>query len=244
MYMKRIKSFLVIFLTIAMARLMYAADPPINFFSNPRWSVELATPVQKSLDYLTAMAALDAKVTLDMTELRCSLGVEVLPDRFSFTTKAFYSPTFFGNFRLGTGTIINVCDNPAYYTETNILLGFFLRFSPCRWFTLKHSIAALEKISSIKTGDSPLLLTYNSMAFDLQVIFHPVTRLTLCARLSNYDEYRYYLFFTPIFTLRAEYDFGRAAIGFGARLHYIDFFTLSGTLSEQEYRIYARINIE
>lgn len=214
----------------------------INFFSTPRWSVEIGVPIKKSTDYLTEMVALDSKVTLDMTELRCTAGVQVLPDRFDFTTSGFYSPTFFGKFSLGTGTIFNASCNPAYYTEYNIVIGLFLRYSPCKWFTLKHSIASMEKIAVIDIGNDNLTLTNFDMALDLQLIFHPIKPLTIAAKFASYDDYRYYLFITPIGKLSLEYDFGPAAIGFDAKLHWIDFFTLSATLSEQEYRLYCKIN--
>lgn len=221
---------------------MYAGDPRINFFSDPKWSVELSVPAIKSLSDLTIIFPFEGKVTYDRRELRCMAGFQVKADTFNFTTAGFYGPTFHNNFSLATGTIFNIESNPAYYNEVNILIGFFLRFSPCKWFTLKHSITSLEKFDFIKTGGDDLVIGHNDFAFDLKVLFFPVKGLTIALGFGNYDDYKYYLFFTPIGKIKVEYDWGSVAIGFDFKAHFIDFFTLSATENERDYRLYCKIN--
>lgn len=218
--------------------------PRMNFFTTtPKWSINTNFILSDSKSNLSLMPVLSFRAVADLQELYCTLGIQVEAQTLNLTTKVFYSPTICGNLNVGPCTILNFAFTPGYYNEVNFLTGIFLKFTPCRWFTLKHTILYLCKASYIDTGMSGSdkyheILDYKNYALDLAFVFHPIPQFGIALRFTTFDEYKYYLAYCPMIKLDLSADLKRFSIGAGVSLEYIDFCTLSGNLNSIDYKVF------
>lgn len=210
------------------------AQNNINWFTTTPEShtlgIKAYTKIQQDFNPTTFSIAFLEKT--DMKELVAANGIEFSTDQLHITSDIQYAPTIWSNVNAGLRMINHFNWNFNNFFEYDLIAGLYFSYKPVSWFNTSASALYQLKNAWIKETykDSGVIIN-TCPAFSVSMEFIPLDWLSIKSSISSFDDFRYFVFFSPDFKLDTTFKINEnTKIAVSTDFQTVDFFTLSANL--------------
>jgi len=167
----------------------------------------------------------------DMKELKVYSGINTGYYGLNFTFDNIYAPTFFNCLNAGVRIIQHFDFSNDYYFDYDFLGGVYLEYNPFRQLSVKTSVLYHKKSGVIIDLENGFLRNHGA-ALDVSCSYSPVDWFNATVSMSSFNFFRYYLFFSPIFSGMVEFKLNDSiSMSFKEEALFVDFFNLSANFN-------------
>jgi len=186
-----------------------------------------------------------AMFILDHGSFSAYSGIQGGKGSFDFVAAGMYWPLRLAKFRLGVGAVYNLNFYSDISMTNNILPGIYIDWRPSDLFYFGFSFKYMLKLRTIYAiADKIPALVNNTVAFGFLFQFNLPHGFGVYLEAASYERYRYMIIGVPSFTAGLTYRMNPSwTFGFEAVVRFIDFFTLSATYDDSEFRLSARYTL-
>ena len=223
----------------------FSLNAHVNFFTPERPALTLQGGLSAPFrgDLRNHEPAFDTSFSADFKELYLDSGIKYQNNQFDFTSRAFYTPTFFNAFQAGLGFTWHIYRYTDTFTENDLLLTARFNWIKGPVFSFKGGGGLLFKFASIDAVKEYKPYIYN-MTYNLDFLFnwHVFSKTDLWFALRLQDYYDYPLAISPFIKFGFDYAI-LPALTFGAdyTLKYIDMFFSAVYLNESVLRLSFKV---